>query len=79
MALKAVGNAIKNSPRAIRKKFKGDNHEVLDEDWYHSEDPVKTGVVFYCKYLGSMFVTKTHGPGSTEDAVKAIVQEVCWN
>jgi hypothetical protein len=49
MALKAVGNAIKNSPRAIRKKFKGDNHEVLDEDWYHSEDPVKTGVVFYCK------------------------------
>ena len=24
-----------------------------------------------------MPVQKTHGPGSTEDAVKAIVQEVC--
>ena len=22
---------------------------VLDEDWYHSEDPVKSGVIFYCK------------------------------
>ena len=22
---------------------------VLQEDWYHSEDPVKTGVTFYVK------------------------------
>lgn len=34
--------------------------------------------VFFCdiQYLGSAPVTKTHGPGSTDDAVKAIVHHV---
>lgn len=67
----------------------------LDEDWYHSDDPINAGISFYVKvlymlnhlargvsvsvctqYLGSAPVTKTHGPGSTDDAVKAIVHHV---
>lgn len=71
--LKAVGKAIRNSPRAIRKKFTHDGHDKLDEDWYHSQDPVDSGVNFFVKYLGSTEVTQTHGPGSTDDAVKTIV------
>ena len=77
----------------------------LDEDWYHSQDPVDSGVNFFVKvslplscllrqpsavslpqYLGSTEVTQTHGPGSTDDAVKTIVHHVsgvegrvkCW-
>ena len=32
--------------------------------------------MFRLQYLGSAPVTKTHGPGSTDDAVKAIVHHV---
>lgn len=77
--LKAAGKAIMNSPKAIRKKFGGaatdeaQRHEQLEEDWYHSDDPINAGISFYVKYLGSAPVTRTHGPGSTDDAVKAIV------
>ena len=71
--LKEIGRAIKNSPNAIRKKFdKG--RQKLDEDWYHSQDPVVNGVIFYVKYLGSTDVALTHGAGSTDDAVKTIMQ-----
>jgi uncharacterized protein YneR len=74
--LKAVGKAIKNSPRALRKKFVSvDHHEHLEDDWYHSEDPVNTGVTFFVKYLGCTSVTRTHGTGSTDEAVKTIVQD----
>ena len=29
---------------------------VLDEDWYHSEDPVKSGVTFYAKVTIILYV-----------------------
>jgi hypothetical protein len=48
----------------------------LEEDWYHSEDPVNAGVTFFVKYLGCTGVTRTHGTGSTDEAVKTIVQDV---
>ncbi|XP_064405057.1 low density lipoprotein receptor adapter protein 1-B-like isoform X2 [Halichondria panicea] len=75
-SLRAAGKAIRNSPKAIRKRFGHDSppkHDKLDEDWYHSDDPINAGVTFFVKYLGSTSVTKTHGPGSTDDAVQSIV------
>ena len=33
----------------------------------------------FLQYLGSTRVTQTHGPGSTDDAVKKIVNDVSSN
>ncbi|XP_065908394.1 low density lipoprotein receptor adapter protein 1-like [Dysidea avara] len=74
-SIKAAAKAIRNSPKMIRKKMAHDHmdHHKLDDDWLHSQDPVESGVSFYVKYLGTAEVEKTHGPGSTNEAVKEII------
>ena len=47
----------------------------ISQDVFH--DNVKLEILFYVvQYLGNTGVSKTHGAGSTDDAVKNIIHDV---
>ena len=53
----------------------------LSENWGENNEPVKEGVTFYVKYLGSTLVDEledgeSYGEGTSSEAVKIIVAMV---
>jgi hypothetical protein len=79
--MKKLAETVRNSPVMIRKKIAGQHHgysvaaqhEKLEDDWLHGPVENDAGVVFYVKYLGMSPVQRSHGLGSTDEAVKRIV------
>jgi len=49
----------------------------LPEEWGDSiKEPVKEGLTFHCKYLGSTLVDKASDDVTTSEAIKAIIAMV---
>ncbi|KAK3735609.1 hypothetical protein QZH41_013715 [Actinostola sp. cb2023] len=80
-SLKTVAEKVKRSPQIIRKKFTSlpyDNltqHQELREDLLHDAEPLKDGIPFYCKWLGTCQIFKAQGAGCTDACVKKIVED----
>ncbi|KAJ7363718.1 Low density lipoprotein receptor adapter protein 1 [Desmophyllum pertusum] len=77
-SLKLMVAKVKNSPQVIRKAFSQSPYakEIegkYQEDWLHSEEPLKEGIQFYAKLLGSCPVFQAQGSGCTDDSVQQII------
>lgn len=65
--------AVKRSPSHSKKECQNTKHSKLFEDWTNTKEPLKDGVTFYVKYIGSTLLDQENGEEATSSAIKRIV------
>ncbi|XP_064628471.1 low density lipoprotein receptor adapter protein 1-B-like [Lineus longissimus] len=75
----SILRTVKSRSEGFKIPFGRSNHKKLGEGWGENKEPIKEGVTFYLKYLGSTLVEEltkegdSYGEGTSSGAVKRVV------